>query len=36
MGSRPAISLSLHPDDPDSAHFDLVPSGTQSFKAPEH
>jgi multidrug efflux pump subunit AcrB len=24
MGNRPAYSLSMHPDDPESAHFDLV------------
>jgi multidrug efflux pump subunit AcrB len=33
MGNKPAVSLSMHPDDPESAHYDLVPSGTQSLSA---
>jgi len=31
MGKKPAISLSMHPDDPESAHYDLVPSGSQQI-----
>src|SRR5262249_4960039 len=36
MGNKPAVSLSMHPDDPDSAHYDLVPPGTHELAAHGH